>query len=183
MRRYLEREMRGNERILYDAELHWIVYHFGLMTTIFGALLGHFGPVLTMKFIDSSVADFLYKPLTYLAVLIIVVGALHLFFGFIRQISTELVITNRRVIAKYGFISTTTYELMLSKVEGANIDQSVIGRMLGYGTVMVKGTGGGISPIDHVANPYRFHQELMKTLETVHHREKAQESEEKGQND
>ncbi len=53
-------------------------------------------------------------------------------------------------------------------MEGANIDQTVLGRILGYGTVMVKGTGGGISPIDHVANPYRFHSHLMRTIEQAH---------------
>lgn len=183
MSTYLEREIKGNEKIVYSAELHWIVYHFGLTTTIVGALLGHYGQAIAAALIDPKYTNYVSKPLTYAALLIIVIGALHLFFGFIRQISTELVITNRRVIAKYGFIATTTYELMLSKVEGANIDQTMLGRLLGYGTVMVKGTGGGISPIDHVANPYRFHQNLMQTLETIHHPEEAQEEQEKGAHD
>lgn len=56
---------------------------------------------------------------------------------------------------------------MLVKVEGANIDQTILGRLLGFGTVMVKGTGGGISPIDHVANPYRFHTYLMEAIKDV----------------
>ncbi len=183
MGRYLEREIKGNEKIIYSAELHWIVYHFGLTTTIFGAFLGHYGSAIAAYLIDAKHTEYISKPLTYAAMFIIFVGALHLFFGFLRQISTELVITNRRVIAKYGFISTTTYELMLSKVEGANIDQTVLGRLLGYGTVMVKGTGGGISPIDHVADPYRFHRNLMQTLETIHHPEEVQENQQKGAHD
>jgi hypothetical protein len=110
----------------------------------------------------ASLAD---KSVSYIALGIIAIGTLHLLYGFVRQISTELVVTNQRVIAKYGLISVTTYELMLSKVEGANIEQSVTGRLLGYGTVMVKGTGGGISPIDHVANPYKFHHFLMQAMD------------------
>jgi hypothetical protein len=180
---YLKREMHGNEHIIYTAELHWIVYHFGLLTTIVGALLGHFGPLLITLATSPAYSKIAEKPVHYIALGIILIGALHLFFGLIRQISTELVITNRRVIAKYGYISTTTYELMLPKVEGANIDQTIPGRILGYGTVMVKGTGGGISPIHHVANPYRFHAYLMKTLESLHQGERSRTDMDSGRHD
>lgn len=183
MGRYLEREMQGNEKIVYASQLHWIVYHFGLSTTIIGALFGHYSPVLARLALPERWAELVIRPMNYVGVAIIVFGAMHLFYGFIRQISTELVITNRRVIAKYGFIATTTYELMLSKVEGANIDQTILGRLLGYGTVMVKGTGGGISPIDHVADPYRFHAYLMKTLETFHNPAPPDKEEASGAND
>lgn len=166
--RYLDRNMQSGEKIVYSAELHWIVYHFGITTTIIGGLFKHYGDYLVRYLLGDKIADMVSKPLTYVALVIIAVGALHLFFGFIRQISTELVITNKRVIAKHGLISITTFEVMLGRVEGANIDQTIIGRLLGFGTVMVKGTGGGISPIDHVANPQRFHDELMKMMDIVH---------------
>jgi uncharacterized membrane protein YdbT with pleckstrin-like domain len=165
MSSYLDREIQSDERIIYAAELHWIVYHFGMTITLAGALLGNYGDQIVRLVSGDAIATFVAKPITYIALAIIAVGAMHLFFGFIRQISTELVITNRRVIAKHGFISTTTFEVMIDRVEGANIDQTVLGRILGYGTVMVKGTGGGISPIDHVANPYLFHSYLMRTME------------------
>jgi uncharacterized membrane protein YdbT with pleckstrin-like domain len=167
MGHYLEKNVQGDEKVLYSAELHWIVYHFGMTITVFGALLGHYGQSLSRLYMSQQMADLAARPISFIALGIIAVGTLHLFFGFIRQISTELVITNQRVIAKYGFISVTTYELMLYKVEGANIEQTVLGRVLGYGTVMVKGTGGGISPIDHVAKPYKFHNCLMQALEAA----------------
>jgi uncharacterized membrane protein YdbT with pleckstrin-like domain len=174
MGHYLEKSLQGDEKVIYSAELHWIVYHIGATITLIGALFGKYAPKLMHLYLGQKIADIAAKPVSYIAIGIIVVGALHLFFGFIRQISTELIITNHRVIAKYGFISVTTYELMLYKVEGANIEQSITGRLLGYGTVMVKGTGGGISPIDHVANPYKFHACLMQVLETANRQSASQ---------
>lgn len=165
MSSYVRRAMQDNERILYAAQLHWIIYHMGVGILIFGALVGHFGPTLIgYLFGEGEIASFASRYIKYIALGIVGLGALEILFAYIRQISTELVITNQRVIAKHGFVSTTSYELMLMKVEGATIDQSVLGRMLGYGTLMVKGTGGGISPIDHVANPYIFHNHLMTAI-------------------
>jgi uncharacterized membrane protein YdbT with pleckstrin-like domain len=83
----------------------------------------------------------------------------------VRQSSTELAITNRRLIAKYGFISRATFEIMINRVTGVNFDQTVMGRILGYGTILVHGAGGDISPFDVVANPQLFQRALMDVLE------------------
>lgn len=165
MGHYVEKTIEGDEKIVYAADLHWIVYHFGTTIILMGALLGHYGHKLRLDALGPKIAMLAGASVSYISIGIIAIGTLHLLYGFIRQISTELVVTNQRVIAKYGLISVTTYELMLNKVEGANIEQSITGRLLGYGTVMVKGTGGGISPIDHVANPYKFHNYLMHAVE------------------
>ena len=164
MSSYLSRVLGPGEKILYESELHWVIYRHGIILTILGVLVGHFADDAIGMLLGGDIGAFAVKPVTYIAVAIIVFGAFELIIAYIRQISTELVVTNRRVIAKYGFIATTTFELMIDRVEGANIDQTVLGRMLGFGTVMVHGTGGGISPIDHVANPYAFHACLMRAL-------------------
>jgi len=161
---YVKRAMQPNETILYEAQLHWIIYKFGAGMVVAGFLFGHFALGLVSPLFDESMLDLLATPVKYISACIVALGAFQLFASFIRQISTELVITDQRVIAKHGFIATTSYELMMTKVEGATIEQTIVGRLLGYGTLMVKGTGGGISPIDHVADPYRFHSYLMNAL-------------------
>lgn len=170
---YIRRVLQHNEQIMYSAQLHWIIYQGGILWTLAGAALGHFGPLLTGIFLGEKVEKYLDKPFFYLSVAIVAAGALQLINSFIRQISTELIITNQRVIAKHGLISTTSYELMMNKVEGATIDQTVMGRLLGYGTLMVKGTGGGISPIDHVAKPFLFHSYLMNSVNESHENDSA----------
>lgn len=165
MSSYVKRAMQDDEKIIYMAQLHWIIYRMAFTILLLGAVVGHFGPYFAHYLFGSSEwAGYVEKYVKYVAIGIVVLGAIEVLFTYIRQISTELVITNQRVVAKHGFIATTSYELMMTKVEGATIDQSVAGRVLGYGTLMVKGTGGGISPIDHVADPYRFHSHLMDAL-------------------
>ncbi|MFA6280691.1 MAG: PH domain-containing protein [Bdellovibrionales bacterium] len=165
---YVKRAMQPNESILYETQLHWVIYRMGITITFLGLLFGRFAPMPVKQILGDSVAELVAKPISYIAAVLIALGAFELLASFIRQISTELVITDQRVIAKHGFISTTSYELMMTKVEGATIEQSIWGRLLGFGTLMVKGTGGGISPIDHVADPYRFHSYLMNALHDAH---------------
>lgn len=166
MKSYLKRVEASGEKVLYAAEIHWIIYTMGFFIIVMGALFAHYGTA-AVQGIPGQWSQNMSIPVSYIGIAVIVVGALHLLMAYIKQISTELIITDKRVIAKFGLISTTTFELMLPKVEGANIDQTVLGRILGFGTVMVKGTGGGISPIDHVASPYRFHVNLLDAFDKV----------------
>lgn len=175
MSQYLSRMLLADERIIHATELHWVLYTRGALFITTGALLGYFGPYVAntalahwfgwQPMAEIAFGDFKIVPMKLLSLLVIALGAIELLAAFIKQISTELVITNRRVIAKYGFISCTSFELLISKVEGANIDQTVLGRLLGFGTILVKGTGGGISPIDHISAPFRFHSALMNVLQ------------------
>jgi len=164
MSSYVKRAMQADERILFSAQLHWIIYKMGITTIFLGVLVAYFGMQVVNTILEGEAIKLGATPVRYIALGLIILGTFELLVSFIRQISTELVITDRRVIAKHGLVSTTSYELMMTKVEGATIEQSILGRVLGYGTLMVKGTGGGISPIDHVADPYRFHSSLMEAL-------------------
>ncbi len=168
MSSYVKRAMHGDEKIIYSAQLHWVIYQAGLVYVLVGSILGHFGVGFLASVFGENFSKHFGSFLSYVSLGVVGVGAFLLLSAYIRQISTELVITNHRVIAKHGYISTTSYELMMTKVEGASIDQSIWGRIWGYGTLMVKGTGGGISPIDHVAKPYVFHTYLMNAIHAIH---------------
>ena len=73
--------------------------------------------------------------------------------ALIRQATTELVLTDRRVIYKTGLFQRHTMEMNRSKVETVGVDQSVLGRLLNYGTVIVRGTGGSFEPIRQIERP------------------------------
>lgn len=167
MSRYINRVLGPDEKLLYTASIHWYVYLKGVFIVLLGMVSGYVFPWAVGFAVGDSMGNYPDELARIFALVIIGFGASLLIVAYIRQISTELAITNRRVVAKYGFIATTTFELMLARVEGANIDQTVLGRILGFGTILVKGTGGGISPIDHVAAPYVFHNHLMKALEHI----------------
>lgn len=75
--------------------------------------------------------------------------------------TTEIAITNKRIIAKFGFISRSTIEINLPKVESVQVDQSVMGRMLDYGTIIVAGAGTPNLSIPGAADPLEFRKHFM----------------------
>jgi uncharacterized membrane protein YdbT with pleckstrin-like domain len=100
-------------------------------------------------------------PLIILGFLLIFVWGLGLMFwlaAFIRYQTTELAITNKRVIAKFGFISRRTVELSLNRIEGIQVIQGISGRIFNYGSLVVSGTGSLKEPIPGISNPLAFRQ-------------------------
>jgi uncharacterized membrane protein YdbT with pleckstrin-like domain len=81
----------------------------------------------------------------------------------IRQKTSEFVITNKRVIMKTGFISRKTFEMNLQKIESVNVDQSLFGRLFGYGTVTVIGTGGSRESFGDISKPLIFRRKFQET--------------------
>ncbi len=165
MSSYVEKVLMPDEKVYFAASIHWIIYLQGLCITIVGGLLGFYSYSITTIMFGSRYADSFGHILSGAALLITIIGVSFLAGAYVRQTATELVLTNRRIIAKYGFISRATFEIMLSRVTGANFDQTVMGRILGFGTILVHGAGGEISPIDLVADPQTFHRALLGAIE------------------
>jgi uncharacterized membrane protein YdbT with pleckstrin-like domain len=165
MSSYVEKVLVPGEQIRYMASLHWIIYLQGLVITIFGGLLGFNSYAIVAHLFGSNNMDPYGHILSGIALFITVVGVALLLGAYVRQSATELVLTDRRIIAKYGVIARATFEIMASRITGANFDQTITGRLLGYGTILVHGAGGEISPIDLVADPQSFHRALLEVIE------------------
>lgn len=162
---YVEKILLPDEHIVYSATLHWVMYLNGLAMTASAGFVGHFSNLFLRIAFGDRLGDQFSKPVSAIAMIVVLCGAVLLLGAYIRQTSTELVITNKRLIAKYGFISRTTFEILVNRITGANFDQSVMGRIMGFGTVLVHGAGGEISPIDQVDNPQLFYRALVSVLE------------------
>jgi uncharacterized membrane protein YdbT with pleckstrin-like domain len=74
--------------------------------------------------------------------------------------TTETDVTNLRVVHKTGFIKRRTFEMSLDKVESVDVNQSILGRMLNYGNVTVRGVGEGEETIDTIASPLDFRNHI-----------------------
>ena len=81
--------------------------------------------------------------------------------------TTEIAITNKRIIAKFGFISRSTIEINLPKVESVQVDQGVLGRMLDYGTIIVAGAGTPNLSIPGAAEPLEFRKHFMEATDRL----------------
>jgi len=96
-----------------------------------------------------------------------IAGVIWLASGLIRRASTELAVTNRRVIAKFGLVRRSTVEINLSKIESVRVEQSVMGRLLGYGSIIVTGTGATMDPIPFISRPIEFRQALQAATDAA----------------
>jgi uncharacterized membrane protein YdbT with pleckstrin-like domain len=80
---------------------------------------------------------------------------------FLKRLGTEIAVTDRRIIYKTGLVQRHTVEISMDKVESVDVDQSVLGRVFGYGTVTVRGTGESAEPLRHVAAPIALRTAVM----------------------
>lgn len=82
----------------------------------------------------------------------------------IDRITSEFAVTNKRVIVKTGWVRRETLELNLSRVESLSVDQGLMGRLLGYGTITIIGTGGTREPFHGIAHPLEFRNAVQEQL-------------------
>ncbi len=83
-------------------------------------------------------------------------------YPMIKRYSDEFAVTNKRVIIKTGLIARKTLEMNLNKIESVNVDQSILGRILGYGTVTIIGTGGTREAFEQIADPVEFRKKFQE---------------------
>jgi uncharacterized membrane protein YdbT with pleckstrin-like domain len=85
----------------------------------------------------------------------------------IRKWSTEIGVTSHRFVEKYGLLSMQTNEIALPNIEGVKVRQSVLGRMLGYGTVRIEGTGVDSVTTPSIADPVGFVRAIQTAKEHI----------------
>lgn len=95
------------------------------------------------------------------------IGLLFWIVAIIRYVTTELAFTNKRVIAKFGFISRKTIELNLTKVESLQVNQGILGRIFNFGTLVISGAGNPQAPIPGISNPMAFRRSFMEYQDQV----------------
>ena len=95
----------------------------------------------------------------------IIIGLFILIWVYVKRKTTELAITNKRIIAKKGFIQRDTIEMFLGKVESVHVEQTVPGRMLDYGTVIMSGTGVMSTRFERISAPLEFRKRFMSAAD------------------
>jgi uncharacterized membrane protein YdbT with pleckstrin-like domain len=143
---YAQSVLQPGEKIVLMARLHWIEYWPAILSLVVGVGL------LTWERVSE------FNDVVIAATALVFAASFVVFFvhsWFIRWI-TEFAVTDRRVISKRGFINRSTNEMNTDKIESVQVDQSILGRLLDYGTVTVRGTGEGLDPIKRIAAPIAF---------------------------
>ena len=93
------------------------------------------------------------------------VGIVFIIMAIINVKSTELAVTNKKLIGKIGFIRRSSIDIPIQKIESVSIEQSLVGRFLNYGTLTIKGTGGDGITIQNIKNPLLFRKTVMTMMD------------------
>jgi uncharacterized membrane protein YdbT with pleckstrin-like domain len=150
--KYVEQVLQPDEKVIYATSLHWLVYLRAIVLLIVaGACL-----IVSGMFPEPGVK----LALTIVAAVFGLIALISGLGAFIRRSTTELAVTDRRVIYKTGIFQRHSMEMNTSKVETVGVNQSILGRILGYGTVMVRGTGGSFEPIPFIGDPLTFRSHI-----------------------
>ena len=150
MSRYVTHVLQPGETVAFDGTIHWLVYG----PAIFFALVTIGGVVLSQN-----------NDLQWVGYGLGALGLVFALISFVRarfaRFTTEIAVTDRRVILKRGFIRRQTIEMNMSKVESVDVNQSILGRMLDYGDILVRGTGAGLEPLNMIAHPLAFRNAVI----------------------
>ena len=159
---YAEKHLIAGETVQYQTKLHWIVMlgHAGLMAFFILAGIA----LLVFSWNIRHSADSHSNILIWLALAAFLVAAILLGIGLIKRGATVMVITNKRVIVKTGLASRRTIELLLSRIESIAVEEPAMGRMLGYGTVVIRGTGGTPEVFEKIAHPLEFREQVQSQI-------------------
>lgn len=142
---YYQRVIQPSEVVSYVGRIHWLIYAYSIGFGCFSAGLLFGAIVSTTRDRQDAVL--------VLSMIFLVISAAAALKAWIFQTSTEIVVTSHRVLVKFGLISRRTMEMNMGKVESVDVRQGIVGRLFGYGVVVVRGTGSSIEPIKFVADP------------------------------
>jgi uncharacterized membrane protein YdbT with pleckstrin-like domain len=152
MGRYIDDILQPGERVLYSTNAHWIFY----MPSIAAWIVALFLFLLSRQTTTESII-LLCLAASAVVALVALYWTLRAWF---HRWTTETDVTNMRVVHKTGFIKRRTFEMSLDKVESVDVNQSILGRILNYGDVTVRGVGEGAETIDTIASPLEFRNHI-----------------------
>jgi PH (Pleckstrin Homology) domain-containing protein/uncharacterized protein DUF4339 len=142
---YVSSILQPGERVLSVGRLHWIIYMEAVIAFILSVVCFWVSQDASEEMMELGSWVF---GLILLAASVLI-GAK----AWFDQWTTEIAVTNRRVIYKRGFIKRHTVEMNMDKIESVTVSQSILGRALGYGAIHVRGTGEGIEHLHKIASP------------------------------
>jgi len=142
---YVKSVLQPGEHVRYATNLHWTIYLPGFLLLVLAAVVYWFGHQARGAWIWDG-----------LAALVFACAAVLLFAAWFRRWTTEIAVTDRRIIYKRGFIRRRTIEMHLDKVESVDVDQTILGRIFNYGDIIIRGVGVGIEPLVNIDSPLTF---------------------------
>ncbi len=148
MGRYIDEILQPGEKVLYSTNAHWMFFLPAIAAWIVALVL--------LLFSHLVAADMLMLVFLSLAAVVALAALYWTFSAWFHRWTTETDVTNLRVVHKSGFIKRRTFEMSLDKVESVDVNQSILGRIFGWGDVTIRGVGEGVESIKMIGSPIEF---------------------------
>ena len=148
---YVNSVLQQGESVRHIARISWVTYLPGLLLW---ALAGILAGILPRE------QNFYHYVILFVAIVVFAIGAILLARAWFHRVTTEIAVTDRRVIYKCGFVRRYTVEMHMDKVESVDVDQSILGRMLDFGDVIIHGTGAGLEPLRYIDHPIELRNHI-----------------------
>ncbi len=142
---YYTKVLQPGEQVRVIGRLHWSIYLRGLLVVAIAlaVLVG------SQRLPDPIWQQYARRGSAAIGAL----GLLLLFGAWVRRRATEIVVTDQRVIFKRGLFARHSVEMNVGKIETVDVEQGVGGRIWGYGTLLIHGTGSGFEPLVGIGAP------------------------------
>jgi Bacterial PH domain len=153
---YIQQSLGDGETIIARARFHRLYFLAAWLVLLvpLALLLAALGQAQTQP-----------DPYSVAAGLLFALGLITFLKMMIRQWSTEIGVTSHRFVEKYGLLSMRTNEIALPNIEGVRVHQTVLGRLFGYGTVRIEGTGVDSVTTPSIADPVGFVRAIQTAKE------------------
>jgi uncharacterized membrane protein YdbT with pleckstrin-like domain len=148
---YVERHLLAGEQVVYKTRLHWVLF-------LKPALLSLGGVALAVVLRQVQDPPWLWM----IGAAVALIGLVWALVHYVELMTSEFAVTSSRLIMKVGLISRYTTELLLAKVETIGVHQGLMGRLLGYGDLVVTGTGGAREVFRRVRDPIGFRNHVQQ---------------------
>jgi uncharacterized membrane protein YdbT with pleckstrin-like domain len=152
MGRYIDEILQPGEKVLYSTNAHWMFYL---------PAIGVWAVALVLVILSRATTTESIALVCLAAAAVVAIAALYWTIrAWFHRWTTETDVTNLRVVHKTGFIKRRTFEMSLDKVESVDVNQSILGRLMNYGDVTVRGVGEGFETIKAIASPLAFRNSI-----------------------
>lgn len=144
---YIDGNLLDGEHVVYRTRLHWLLFVMPVLFTVVVLL------PLAWLMANGTWKSFAWIPLSF--------GLIVLVATFIKRQSSDFAVTNKRVMMKVGVFATRSIELLLNKIEAIAVNQSLMGRVFGYGDIAVTGSGGTKETFSRIQGPLEFRRAVQ----------------------
>ena len=151
MANFIEKTLEPGEKVVFQGHLHW---YFNFRYTFWGLVLIALGFCLMGYVCNNNFDDTTIKMEFYGSIVLFILGACSILFGYFLRVKTEFAITNTRFIQKDGILNIRLTEIPLFKIETVNFYQSLIERIVRTGSIELVGSGGTNHTVSFIKNPF-----------------------------